>query len=392
MNGKQLNNQEIKPEDQVFEEDDLIEEEEEEWDEWEEQEEDQTKSLFDDTVLPSVEDCLQYDQQAYSFNIATFCAKNNLDDVGRIKLINFIRSEVSKGGNPLSQIISHSSSKQVPWDKQEFLMPHSENDPLLWFDFEDYLREQNIGVQGESTQQLKRQIEELQSEVDAIRAANEILKQQIPVPEEDNEKLNGIKQQQNGVKEPTKEDLKITSTMKIDQMYFDSYSYFGIHRDMLEDQVRTLAYREAISQCSEIENGTVLDVGCGTGILSLFCKREGKAKRVIGVDASEEIARFARQIFEVNGYRDRKQGEIVVGKIEEAKLPLEEGEKVDVIVSEWMGFALLFETMLNSVLWARDRYLKPGGVMLPCSARIFVAGGSESALGLDFWEDVYGQR
>eukprot|EP01023_Acetabularia_acetabulum_P023206 TRINITY_DN22758_c0_g1_i6.p1 TRINITY_DN22758_c0_g1~~TRINITY_DN22758_c0_g1_i6.p1 ORF type:complete len:330 (-),score=51.98 TRINITY_DN22758_c0_g1_i6:918-1856(-) len=147
---------------------------------------------------------------------------------------------------------------------------------------------------------------------------------------------------------------------------------------------------DAIRQCVQIQDGLVLDVGCGTGILSLFCKKEGKAKRVIGVEASENIGWCARHILEANGYGDRTEGEIVIGKIEEAILPLEDGEKVDAIVSEWMGFALLFETMLNSVLWARDRYLKPGGVMLPCSARIMVAGGSESGLGLDFWQDVYG--
>lgn len=60
--------------------------------------------------------------------------------------------------------------------------------------------------------------------------------------------------------------------------------------------------------------------------------------------------------------------------------------KVDVIVSEWMGYALLFETMLDSVLSARDRWLAPGGVVLPDLATIHVAGGGYGALGLDFWE------
>ena len=39
--------------------------------------------------------------------------------------------------------------------------------------------------------------------------------------------------------------------------------------------------------------------------------------------------------------------------------------KVDVIISEWMGYALLYESMLDSVLHARDKWLVPGGVMLP---------------------------
>lgn len=64
--------------------------------------------------------------------------------------------------------------------------------------------------------------------------------------------------------------------------------------------------------------------------------------------------------------------------------------QVDVIVSEWMGYALLFETMLDTVLNARDRWLRPGGAVLPDTATIYVAAGSEASTGLDFWHDVYG--
>lgn len=54
------------------------------------------------------------------------------------------------------------------------------------------------------------------------------------------------------------------------------------------------------------------------------------------------------------------------------------------------GYALLFESMLDSVLVARDRFLVPGGAILPDRASIFVAGGGPAAAGLSFWDDVYG--
>ena len=60
--------------------------------------------------------------------------------------------------------------------------------------------------------------------------------------------------------------------------------------------------------------------------------------------------------------------------------------QVDVIVSEWMGYALLFESMLDSVLAARDKWLKPGGAVLPDLARIYVAGANSKALGTAFWQ------
>jgi type I protein arginine methyltransferase len=42
----------------------------------------------------------------------------------------------------------------------------------------------------------------------------------------------------------------------------------------------------------------------------------------------------------------------------------------DVLVSEWMGYCLLYESMLSSVLYARDHFLKPGGAILPDTATI----------------------
>lgn len=52
---------------------------------------------------------------------------------------------------------------------------------------------------------------------------------------------------------------------------------------MLKDQVRTLSYRNAIYQNRHLfKDKVVLDVGCGTGILSMFCAKAG-AKMVIGV-------------------------------------------------------------------------------------------------------------
>jgi protein arginine N-methyltransferase 3 len=56
------------------------------------------------------------------------------------------------------------------------------------------------------------------------------------------------------------------------------------------------------------------------------------------------------------------------------------------IVSEWMGYALLFESMLDSLLAARDKWLAPGGAVLPDRATIWVAGADERAYGTAFWQ------
>lgn len=70
-------------------------------------------------------------------------------------------------------------------------------------------------------------------------------------------------------------------------------------------------------------------------------------------------------------------------------MELPNGEKADVLVSEWMGFYLLHEGMLDSVLNARDRLLKEGGLMFPDKADIWAAPCCLPSL-YDFWEDVQG--
>ncbi len=56
--------------------------------------------------------------------------------------------------------------------------------------------------------------------------------------------------------------------------------------------------------------------------------------------------------------------------MEEITLPV---AQVDIIISEWMGYFLLYESMLDSVLWARDKYLVKGGKMLPDKVNMYMA-------------------
>eukprot|EP00074_Homo_sapiens_P107519 XP_024304080.1 protein arginine N-methyltransferase 3 isoform X3 [Homo sapiens] len=172
-----------------------------------------------------------------------------------------------------------------------------------------------------------------------------------------------------------------------DGVYFSSYGHYGIHEEMLKDKIRTESYRDFIYQNPHIfKDKVVLDVGCGTGILSMFAAKAG-AKKVLGVDQSE-ILYQAMDIIRLNKLEDTIT--LIKGKIEEVHLPV---EKVDVIISEWMGYFLLFESMLDSVLYAKNKYLAKGGSVYPdiCTiSLVAVSDVNKHADRIAFWDDVYG--
>jgi len=132
-----------------------------------------------------------------------------------------------------------------------------------------------------------------------------------------------------------------------DQEYFASYEDVESHEIMLKDVPRGRAYLKALESVN-LTDLVILDLGCGpAAFLSLMAARSG-AKKIYAVEASE-MANNAEAIVQHNGYSDIIQ--VIKGRVEDLELP----EKVDLIVSEWMGFYLLHESMLASVLNARDR-------------------------------------
>lgn len=68
-------------------------------------------------------------------------------------------------------------------------------------------------------------------------------------------------------------------------------------------------------------------------------------------------------------------------------------DKVDIIVSEWMGYFLLYESMLDTVIYARDKWLVKDGIVFPDKAVMYICAVEDGQVKndrIDFWEDVYG--
>ncbi|XP_077099395.1 histone-arginine methyltransferase CARM1 isoform X1 [Siphateles boraxobius] len=154
--------------------------------------------------------------------------------------------------------------------------------------------------------------------------------------------------------------------------YFQFYGCLSQQQNMLQDYLRTATYQKAILLNDvDFKDKVVLDVGCGTGILSFFAVQAG-AKRVYAVEASS-VAKYAEILVKSNSLSDKIT--VLSGKIEEVSCP----EKVDVIISEPIGYMLLNERMLESFLHAKY-WLKPKGMMFPTQSDIHLAPFTDEQL------------
>ncbi|KAF2488392.1 S-adenosyl-L-methionine-dependent methyltransferase [Lophium mytilinum] len=346
------------------------------------------KCFFCDKTFANATAMCDHCKADESFDFLAAKARMNLDFVETIKFINYIRTQVMLGHRDFSM-------DRETFDIEEYARSPLDDDPLLYS--LDDLPADDTPAQDDTPHNAAdlERIAELENAIQQLtlvhKAHNEMVQRMLAEnssetssDSDSNTKTGPIKP-----KKAAEEKLSGPALEKDNDNYFNGYAYNQIHRTMLEDTVRTDAYRDFIYDNKNVFAGkVVLDVGCGTGILSMFCAKAGAA-HVYAVDNSNIVTK-AREIIFTNGLE--KTITVLRGNIEDIALPV---AHVDIIVSEWMGYALLYEKMLDSVLIARDRFLAPGGLMVPSHCTLRIAPYSNEKFGSenrenDFWTDVYG--
>ncbi|KAK4958557.1 Ribosomal protein arginine N-methyltransferase rmt3 [Elasticomyces elasticus] len=364
---------------------------------WEDAEPDvenlEVKDFYSDETFPTAHAMLNNARKVHSLDFRGVQKSLGLDFYESIKLVNYIRSSAFSGVRLQTDNIT--SKKQFA--EERYLQPSLPDDALLFCldeleDEDTPLTNGSASGLGENDPrakivELEEQLQRLQTQFAEYRTTvQKALDERWDAAPATSTFANTAP----NVTECNGGNDASRRAADDEAGYFDSYSFNEIHETMLRDTIRTNAYRDFIySNKNLFVNKTVLDVGCGTGILSMFCAKAG-ATNVYAVDNSGIIDK-ARVVVHANGLQDKIT--CIRGKIEEVTLPLPPGGKVDIIVSEWMGYCLLYEAMLPSVLWARDRYLAPDGLMIPGYCTINMALVSDP----DFvdervgaWKDVYG--
>jgi len=156
--------------------------------------------------------------------------------------------------------------------------------------------------------------------------------------------------------------------------YFCAYAQLYHQKQMLADHNRMAAYHSAIvGNSSVFEGKVVMDIGTGSGILAVWAAQAG-AKKVYAIEYTD-MAKHARRVMENNGVSDIVT--VIQGAVEDIELPDPEHQNggVDIIISEWMGYFLLRESMLDSIIRARDKFLKQDGtgLMFPSHVTMYLA-------------------
>lgn len=139
------------------------------------------------------------------------------------------------------------------------------------------------------------------------------------------------------------------------------YKSLQEHHSMFFDDCRNQYYFSALQKVID-KDSVILDLGAGLGILGLMALSLG-AKKVYLVEPAS-IIETTRMVIKANKLSDRVV--CIEGTIEEVELP----ERVDIITSVFTGNFLLQEDLLPSLFYARDKFLRPEGKLIPDRAKM----------------------
>jgi type I protein arginine methyltransferase len=136
------------------------------------------------------------------------------------------------------------------------------------------------------------------------------------------------------------------------------------HDLLLGDELRMRAYRQAIREAVE-PGDVVVDLGTGTGVLARWALDAGAA-RVYAIERDPELLDRATAEAEAAGLGGRFVP--VAGLSFDVTLP----EPADLVVSEILGNLVDNEDCCRILADAIDRFLRPGGRLLPRRAERYL--------------------
>jgi len=149
------------------------------------------------------------------------------------------------------------------------------------------------------------------------------------------------------------------------QLCQHTFQLINIHEALLKDSQRNQAFHRALER-SVTPGCSVLDIGSGSGIWAIIAAKLGAA-RVVAIEQEPLLIGLIKALALDNGVADRI--EVILGEARQVQVT----GKFDVVVSETIGHVIFDEQVVPIMLDARERFLKPGGVLIPGSVSLMAA-------------------
>lgn len=160
--------------------------------------------------------------------------------------------------------------------------------------------------------------------------------------------------EQNKTYLPTQKHLLTVNLMQVPRWHFR----------MLNDKVRNSVYKKAIQKAVK-NHDTVVDIGAGCGLLSLFASQEKSVKKIHAIEMSKTFSKIAKKIFEEN--------HASVNLINSDSTKLVDGSiKGNLIVTEVFDVALFGEHMLETLTHALEHLAEDNFEIIPRRASVYV--------------------
>ncbi len=158
--------------------------------------------------------------------------------------------------------------------------------------------------------------------------------------------------------------------------YFLSQQASNWHFPMMNDTARNDAYEAALRDAVSPDT-YVLDIGTGSGLLSMMAARAG-ARQVAAIEAIAAVADVARKIIDKNGYG--KQITVINKESTALKVGVDLPRRADLLVTETFDVGLLGERAISFIEHAREHLLTPEARIIPQGATLFGALYESEAL------------
>lgn len=136
------------------------------------------------------------------------------------------------------------------------------------------------------------------------------------------------------------------------------------HRTLIADHVRNKVLFEALQDAIKPGQSVVTDIGAGSGLLGLMAAMLG-AKEVYLYETAE-VGGVAEEVIAASGFDN-------CFLMPCHSTEMQDPPQADIIISETLGNYAFEEDIITTLNDARERFLVPGGVMLPNRVRQFAA-------------------